>query len=265
MVSATTPVIISMFYKPLFLKYPFSFNRLFIPCIWLSFLGCLFLSWGCSSIKEKKSPTPGELYEKALSLKKKKNYPKALEVLTRMREQFPYSSYNPSARLLLGDIYFMEKKYTVSAEIYKKFRLIHPQTKKDYVLNQLGLCYLRQLPSSPDRDISKADTALIYFKELLNLPKKNPYRQEAEKHIAFLKDLKAKKEFITASFYIKRGWEEAALNRLNHVIQTYPESSINSKALLSAYNLAKKLKKSTESYKSKLESNFPHLLNGKNK
>lgn len=201
------------------------------------------------------------MYKQALSLKKKKNYSKALEVLNQMREQFPYSSYNPKARLLLGDIYFMEEKYTVSAEVYKRFRLIHPQTKKDYVLNQLGLCYLHQLPSSPDRDISKADTALIYFKELLNFPEENSYRKEAEKHIVFLKDLKAKKEFITASFYIKKGWKEAAFYRLNHVIQTYPESSITSKALLSAYDLAAKLQKNTESYKNKMKSKFPHLLN----
>ena len=258
-----------MFFKPFLfslIKYLFHLliGRLFIQSNFLSFwfflLGFFLLSGGCS-IQEKKSSTPEGLYKEALLQKQKKNYSKALETLNQMREQFPYSSYNPKARLLLGDIYFMDEKYSVSAEVYKRFHLIHPHTKKAYVLNQLGLCYLRQLPSSPDRDISKAEPALLYFRKLLNLPMGTPYKKEATKHIAFLQDLKAKKEFITASFYIKRGWQEAAFNRLNHVIQTYPESSITSKALLSAYTLAKKLQKSTEPYRNKMKAHFPHLLN----
>ena len=246
-----------MSFKPHLLKgfCFFSFSKSFTQWLGFSFLGFLFLS---CSIKEKKPSKPVELYEKALSQKKKKNYPKALEFLNQMREQFPYSSFNSKARLLIGDIYFLDEKYAVSAEAYKRFRLIHPQTKKDYVLNQLGLCHLRQLPPSPDRDISKADTALMYFKELLHFPKNNSYRKEAEKHIAFLQDLKAKKEFIIASFYIKRGWKEAALHRLNHVIQNYPKSSIAPKALLSAYSLAKNLQKGP--YKNRLKTNIPSLL-----
>lgn len=253
-----------MFFSFFFrIRYLFSifpernFFCLNIPILLFFLLGFLFL--GCS-LKEKNISTPEELYKKALSQKQEKNYPKALDTLHQMREQFPYSSYNPKARLLLGDIYFLERKYPVSVEIYKRFRLIHPYTKKAYVLNQLGLCYLRQLPSSPDRDISKADMALRYFKELLDLSEKNPYKKEAMKNISFLMNLKAKKEFITASFYIKRGWQEAAFNRLNHVIQTYPESSVVSKALLSAYVLANKLEKNPEFYRNKIKKSFPHLL-----
>ena len=257
-----------LFKKPLFffIKYLLSVslekkNSLFlnIPILLFFLLGFPFLFLGCS-LKEKNVSTPEKLYKKALSQKQEKNYPKALETLTQMREQFPYSSFNPKARLLLGDIYFMEEKYTVSAEVYKRFRLIHPHTKKAYVLNQLGLCYLRQLPSTPDRDISKADLALRYFRELLDLSIETPYKKEAAKHITFLLNLKAKKEFITASFYVKQGLQEAAFNRLNHVIQTYPESSVTSKALLSAYTLAKKLERDTESYKKRIKKDFPHLL-----
>ena len=142
--------------------------------------------------------------------------------------------------------------------------MIHPQQKRAYVLNQLGLCHLRQLPSTPDRDISKADPALEYFQELINSSKSNLYKEEAKKHKRFLLDLKAKKEFTTASFYIKQGWDEAAFSRLNHIIQTYPESSVISEALVFAYDLAEKLKKPRELYRKQLEEKFPHLLKNKN-
>ena len=224
----------------------------------------LLIFLGACSLQEKTPSSPEAFYKKALQYKEKSNYPKALETVTQLRQQFPYSSYNAKVRLLLGDIYFEQKKYSLAATVYKRSLLIHPQEQRFYVLNQLGLCHLRQLPSTPDRDISKADPALEYFQELINSSKSNPYKEEAKKQKRFLLDLKAKKEFIIASFYIKQGLEKAALSRLNHIIQTYPESSVISEALVSAYDLAGKLKKPRELYRKQLEEKFPHLLKTKN-
>ena len=237
-----------------------------MQCVELMFLfralACFLLVCGCS-LQEKKPASPAEFYEKALKYKEQSNYPKALETVTQLRQQFPYSSYNTKVRVLLGDIYFEQKKYSLAARVYKRFLLIHPQEKKAYVLNQLGLCYFHQLPSTPDRDISKADPALVYFQELLSLSEENPYKKAAEKHKEHLINLKARKQFITASFYIKQGLQEAAFSRLNHIIQTYPESSVLSEALVSAYDLAKKLKKNPEVYRKQLEDKFPHLIKDK--
>ena len=227
----------------------------------------LFLTLGLvlsCSLKEKKPTSPMGFYEKAIKYKEQGNHPKALETLTQLRQQFPYSSYSTKARLLLGDIYFDQKKYSLAADVYKRFSLLHPKIKTTYILNQLGLCYLHQLPSTPDRDISKADPALKYFQKLLDFPEENPYKAGAKKYKVDLLNLKAKKEFIISAFYIKRGWEEAAFNRLNHIISLYPESSVISKALLSAYTLAKKLNKDPEIYKNQLKKRFPHLLKPEN-
>ena len=233
----------------------------------LRFLLFFFLTPGIissCSIKEKKLSSPKAFYEKALKYKKQSNFQKALETLNKMRQQFPYSSYQTKARQLLGDIYFEQEEYALAADIYKRFSLIYPETNKAYILNQLGLCYLHQLPSTPDRDISKAAPALDYFQKLIYLPGDHPYKKTAKKHKADLLNLKAKKEFMIATFYLKKGWDEAAFNRLNHIIRLYPKSPLISEALFSAYTLAKKLKKDSESYKNRLEKQFPHFLKHKN-
>ena len=244
----------ALFEKCLFLL----FRKKILTAVFFFPLAVLFFS-GCS-LNEKTPKTPAAFYKKALQEKEQSRYAKALKTLSGMRKQFPYSSYNRKARLLLADIYFEEKKYPLAAEVYKRFLQIHPHTETAYVLNQLGLCHLRELPSTPDRDISEADKALAYFQKILNLPETHPYIKEAEKHKAFLLDLKAKKEFITASFYIKKGWLKAAFQRLAHLIKNYPESSIISEALLSAYDLAKKLNKNPEPFQKQLKQKFPHLL-----
>ena len=249
-----------MFVLSLFEKYlTFLFNqRQPLSAVLFAMLTVSFLS-SCS-LQEKTPETAAAFYKKALLEKEQNRYPKALETLNGMRKQFPYSSYNRKARLLLADIYFEQKKYLLAAEVYKRYLQIYPHTETAYVLNQLGLCHLHKLPSTPDRDISEAEEALFYFQKLLSLPEKHSYIKEAKKHKTFLLDLKAKKEFITASFYIKKGWLKGAFQRLVQLIENYPESSVISDTLLSALDLAKKLNQNPKPFEKQLKQKFPHLL-----
>ena len=93
-----------------------------------------------------------------------------------------------------------------------------------------ALCYMKRLPSSADRDLSAADPALKYFNDLLKLPEESEHKEEAKKHIQKILGMKAEKEFLIASFYIRRGLGEAAEERLKALIQDYPESAFADKA-----------------------------------
>ena len=188
------------------------------------------LAGGGCALKAKKPVSAAALYKQLAEEKQAKRYEAALETFEQIRKNFPYSSYNPQIRLLLGDIHFEMEKYEAAGEVYKRFLRIHPNLKTAEVLKKTALCYMRRLPSSADRDISLADPALKYFNDLLNLPGKSNHKEEAKKHIKRLLDMKAEKEFLIASFYIRRGLRQAAAGRLKGLIQSYPESPFANKA-----------------------------------
>ena len=190
----------------------------------------LLAGGGACAHKAKKPLSVSVLYERALEEKQDKRYEAALKTLEQIRKNFPYSSFNPKIRLLLGDIHFEREKYEAAAAVYKRFLRIHPNLNAAEVLMKTALCYIKRLPSSADRDLSAADPALKYLNDALELLKESDRKEEAKKHIKKLLDMKAEKEFLIASFYIRRGLQAAAEGRLKALVQDYPESAFAGRA-----------------------------------
>ena len=179
----------------------------------------------------------------------------ALETLRKLRKQFIHSSYSARARLLMGDIYFEMEDYALAAKEYERFLKVYFRGKRGYALYQLGLTYLKRLPDTADRDISHSEKALKYFREAQSLKNHGPYKKMAQKHIQFLLSLQAEKEFITASFYKRKGWTAASLKRLKYLFHRYPKSSLIPKALLLAWEMSEGEK--ALQFKKKLLREFP--------
>ncbi len=212
---------------------------------------------GCAH-KPKELPSAKAHFEKALEQKKKERYPQALETLRELRKLFVYSPFAGKALLLAADIHFAMEDFPQALKSLRSFRALYPSKKTAYALFRMGLAAARQLPSRPDLDISIGDEAIEHFQALLDLgAAAAPYKKQAEAEIKRILDLKAAKEFETAAFYRRRGWEEAALQRFRLLIKAYPESPLLPKALLHGLQLARALEEPAAPFKEMLLKNFP--------
>ena len=200
-------------------------------------------------------------YNQALSYQKQKKHHKALRALEALKKDFPYSSYNSIASLLLADLHFQDKEYKKAEGAYRGFQKIYPYEKYLYVHYQLGRCSFYQLPRSADRDLSKAEVALEFFNKVAKA--KSPYQLGAKSYIEKILHLKAEKLYKAASFYFKKDWKESSLDKFQNLIKNYPTSPLVPKALLKSYQLAQKLNRPTAAFKTQLLKQFPESKEAK--
>ena len=156
---------------------------------------------------------------------------------------------------MTADIYFDQKKYKQSAQIYKKYQSRYSE-KADYVLYQLGLSYKNQLPQRAEHDLSLAKPALRAFDRLLIL-KDTPYKQKALKARQEIINKRAERELKIALFFKTKNWQKASFNRIKYFIKVYPKSPLMPKALLTGFELAEKLNKDSEPFKQRLLKEYP--------
>jgi len=93
------------------------------------------------------------LFQKGISLGVMKNYPKKIEILARIPEKYPNSSYIPDALYETGRSYFILLQSERAISYYKK--ILNEQPNSSYVskaLVQLGLIYYNQ--DQPEQSIA---------------------------------------------------------------------------------------------------------------
>ncbi|MCY4321064.1 MAG: tetratricopeptide repeat protein [Bdellovibrionaceae bacterium] len=224
--------------------------KILILSVFIFFTGCTH------NLKTKEPKTAKFYFEKASQYKEKGNNAKALEKLTKIRQEFFSSSYNGQALLMMADIYFDQKKYKQASLTYTKYIKFYSD-KKDYVLYQLGLSYKNQLPNRSEHDLSLTASALSAFNQLLALKEKSLYKKKAIKMRQEVLDKKAERELKIALFFKKQGWSQASFKRIQYFIKHYPKSPLMPKALLKAFELAKTLNKDSNQFKARLLKEYP--------
>ena len=221
----------------------------------------IFTLFSCTHTSDTKK-TARIYFETAEKYKKNKNYSKALENLIKIRKSFFDSSYNQKALLMTADIYFDQKKYPQALAGYKKYQKIYGSADQPYILYQMTLCYKNQLPSRAEYDLSIADFALVKVEQLLRL--NSTYQKKALKIKQELIDKKAEKELKTILFFTKLGWQKAGFKRAKELLAFYPKSSLKPKILLTAIQLAEKLKEDSTPFKKELLEKHPQSASAQN-
>ncbi|HXG59429.1 MAG TPA: outer membrane protein assembly factor BamD, partial [Thermoanaerobaculia bacterium] len=93
--------------------------------------------------------------------------------------------------------------------------------RADYAMLQIAMVAYKQM-ERPDRDQQKTREAVEKFNDMLAAYPRSPLRAEAEKRRQEALDRLAKHEHLVARFYMKRGSWQAAVQRLNYLIDEYP-------------------------------------------
>ena len=209
----------------------------------------------CQSF-QKKTLSAKELFEKTKSQAKRGYYIEALEGISKLKYQFPYSPYSIQADLLKADIAFDQGEWGQALKTYEIFLELYPRHEKaQYAYFKQVLSWNRQVPKKAARDLSLAQGALTAAEGFIKKYPKSLHLEEVKKIKKEILQKVEEKELHIARFYFKTSRYKAALGRLKDLIKKSPSKKNLKLALLLAKRAAKKQnnKKLEQEYSEKLK------------
>jgi outer membrane protein assembly factor BamD len=167
-----------------------------------------------------------EVYQHGEDWFAKKRYQKARTYFGFVFENFPNDPLGRRALLRVADSYYAQRDSVNLVEAQYKYRDFinrYPGSDKaDYAMLQIAMVSYLQM-ERPDRDQQKTREALEKFNDMVRTYPKSPLRSDADAKLTDVLGHLAKHEHIVARYYIKRKSYRAAEQRLNYLIQTYPD------------------------------------------
>ena len=201
----------------------------------MKFLTLLFLTFTLFSCSQKeidyKIMTDKQLYEQGNIEIKKKEYDTAINTLSLIETNYPYSNLVSKSWINLGYSYYISKKYTDAISVYEKFLKFHPTNKLvPYVKYMIAMSYYDQMnPINKDQTATK-----VALKKMLDLEKSHPnsvYAKDVKAKISIAFNALASKEMIIAKTLMNKKNIIGALNRYQTVITDYDKSIFTPEAL----------------------------------
>jgi outer membrane protein assembly factor BamD len=169
-----------------------------------------------------------QLFEKGEALFTKHRWQKARTYYSYVYENYPNDPLGRRALLRVADTYFQQGDPVNLVEAQYKYRDFinrYPTSDKgDYAMLQIAMVSYKQM-EKPDRDQQKTREALEKFNDMIRAYPRSPLRPEAEAKLHDVQDRLAKHEHMIARYYIKRRAFFAAMQRLNGLVDQYPNYS----------------------------------------
>lgn len=219
----------------------------------------LLMTLGCSSTT-KDTNTPEGAFQAAEEYEKDEMYEEAINKFAEVKNKFPYSRYATESELRIADIQYKREAWIEAQNAYQLFKDLHPKhAKVAYVTHRLAMSYFNQLPSTIDRDLSLANSAIQYFDEVIQSYSSSEYVQEAKEKRAECRKMQAEKVLYIAQYYFIRDIYDSALLRYESLLKEFGNEGYAPKALLgagiSAFEIGEKDK--GEKYLSQLIKQHP--------
>lgn len=169
--------------------------------------------------------TKEQVFQRGEEQYAKKNWQKARSYYTHVYETFPNEVLGRRSLLRIADTYFEQGDPVNLVEAQYKYRDFinrYPTSDQaDYATLRIAMCSYKQM-EKPDRDQQKTREALEKFNDMLRAYPKSALKTEAEARKQEVLDRLARHEHIIARFYMKRGSWLSATQRLNYIIDEYP-------------------------------------------
>jgi outer membrane protein assembly factor BamD len=164
------------------------------------------------------------------------------------------------AELAVADTYYKQESFPEAQVAYQNFKDLHPKhTQIDYVTFKLGMSFFMQLPSTIDRDLTLAASAILFFEEVSDrYPKSEHAKEAAQKKLESIKMLAQKEEYI-ADFYFVRKKFDSAIPRYEGLLEKFGSYGFEEKALsrLATSSFKAGDKDKYKKYRSQLENKYP--------
>ncbi len=169
--------------------------------------------------------TKEEAFQRGETLYETKKFQRSRKFYTHVYENYPNDPLGRRSLLRVADTYFGQKGMLNLVEAQYKYRDFinrYPGSElADYAMLQIANVSFEQM-ERPDRDQTKTREAVERFRDMLAAYPNSKHRPEAEERLQLALDRLAKHEHIVARFYMQRRNFEAAITRLNGIVETYP-------------------------------------------
>ncbi|HEY1902496.1 MAG TPA: outer membrane protein assembly factor BamD [Terracidiphilus sp.] len=176
-----------------------------------------------------------ELFDKAMIAMKKGRFDVARLDLQTMLNTYPESEYRMRAKLAVGDSWFKEggTAALVQAEAeYKDFITFFPNAPEAAEAQmKVGDIYYQQM-EKPDRDPQNAENAEREYRNMINMFPDSTLVPRAKQKLRDVQEVLAERQTEIGLYYESRENFNAAIARLQTVVDTYPLYSKSDQALL---------------------------------
>lgn len=166
-----------------------------------------------------------QIFQRGDELYAKKKWSRARTYYSHIYENFPNDPLGRRSLLRVADTYYNQGDPVNLVEAQYKYRDFlnrYPGSESaDYAMLQIAMVSYKQM-EKPDRDQEKTREAVEKFNDMLRTYSRSPLRPQAEKYRQEALDRLAAHEYIVARYYMKRKSWPAAVQRLNFLVDTYP-------------------------------------------
>ena len=176
-----------------------------------------------------------ELFDKAMIALKKGRFDVARLDLQTMLNTYPESEYRMRAKLAVGDSWFKEggtAAYTQAEAEYKDFITFFPNAPEAAEAQMKVADIYYQQMEKPDRDHLNAVQAEQEYRNMINLFPDSTLVPRAKQKLRDVQEVLGERESEIGLFYLSRENYNAAIARLETVVDTYPLYSKSDQALL---------------------------------
>lgn len=160
------------------------------------------------------------------------DYDILFENLKEIQIRYTFSPYATLAEVRTADAYFKQEEYRQAITEYNQFINNHPShSEVEHATYYLAESYYI-LRKGKDRDPEKPFLAIQWFNKFIEqFPDSTKRVAEAREKIVECRNILAEREIYIGNFYKKKKNYKAALERYKNVIEKYPETDFNEKAL----------------------------------
>src|SRR5688572_11441969 len=166
-----------------------------------------------------------QLFQKGEEQFGRRKWQRARTYFSHLYESFPNDPLGRRSLLRIADAYYEQGDPVNLVEAQYKYRDFinrYPTSEQaDYAMLRIGMTAFKQM-ERPDRDQQKTREAVEKLNDMIRTYPNSALRPEAEARRQEALDRLARHEHLVARFYMKRGSWNAAVQRLNYLIDTYP-------------------------------------------
>lgn len=185
--------------------------------------------------KDYEGKTSGEIFYEGEQHLAKKKYTQAAMDFAALDALYPFGPYAQQGQMdIIYALYMSGDDATGLAAADRYIRLYPQDPRIDYVYYMKGLMsfetdfnwYQSLFSMDPaPHDLAGKREAYTAFNQIVRIYPHSIYAQDSALHMAFIRNMMARKEMVIADFYMERKAYVAAANRASGVVQHYSGST----------------------------------------
>lgn len=203
-----------------------------------------------------------QIFERAEGQYERRKWQRARTYYSYLYETYPNEPLGRRSLLRIADTFYEQGDPVNLVEAQYKYRDFinrYPTSEQaDYGMLRIAMCSFKQM-EKPDRDQQKTREAVEKFNDMLRAYPNSPLKGEGEARRQDATDRLARHEHIIARYYIRRGSNLSAVQRLNFLIDTYPNYNDRAAAFFDLGSSLARLGRTGEAklYFERVVSEFP--------